>query len=135
MFRKSVSTITLAAFVLYTMALTGCTKVVTVPMDESKIHNIERGGDPVRGPIKSLRKRDGTIVKFNARHGRVDKHTNAVVGYTPSNEYVSVPLNEVASLYVSRADALKSTLVVAGALTLLGVVIGAVMWEQNWPPE
>ncbi|UCG61673.1 MAG: hypothetical protein JSV52_15410 [Candidatus Zixiibacteriota bacterium] len=137
MFRQIVSSVTLAAFLLYSMGLTGCTKAVRIPMSKVDVAKVERGVYPIKGSIKSLRKKDGTHVSFDGRHGRVDTATKAVVGYSPANEYVSVPLSEVAYLEVLRADEGKSSLALYGVLAGIGLFLVAVaeMGDFDWDAD
>ncbi|UCG61672.1 MAG: hypothetical protein JSV52_15405 [Candidatus Zixiibacteriota bacterium] len=114
MFRRMMSSVTLVAFMLYTVGLTGCTQMVRMPMEELDMKKMERGEQSIRGSIISLQKKDGTRLTFDKRHGRIDPTANVVVGHSPSNEYLRVPVSEVAVLEVSRVDGGKAGLVVGG---------------------
>ncbi|UCG62954.1 MAG: hypothetical protein JSV52_06645 [Candidatus Zixiibacteriota bacterium] len=126
MFKKTINMITVAAFLFYTFAGSGCTrKTVIVPIDEIKRDTsgqVLNARKAVKGQIRGVYTAKGAYF-FDEHYARIDSATNAVVGSTVNQERLSLPLTTVDSLSVARTSVNKTTLSIIAVCTVLAVVL------------
>ncbi|UCG62955.1 MAG: hypothetical protein JSV52_06650 [Candidatus Zixiibacteriota bacterium] len=127
MFKRTVSLMTLAAFLFYSFAVSGCAtrKTVIVPIGEIKRDTsgqVLNGGGAVKGQIRRVYTSEGSY--FFNHYARIDATSNAVIGYAENQGMVNVPLEITDSLSVERTYAsTKNILITVGVFAVLAVTL------------
>lgn len=96
MFRKIISSVTLAALLVNTIGLTGCSKTVKLSIDEVKVV------PPMN--ISEVRQKSGDRIVFDASGGRYFHKVPIIIGVTQQGARARVSVADLDSIFYSLAN-------------------------------
>ena len=120
MYRRIISLLTLGAFAMYSMGLTGCTKLTRLSVDEairSESGQAQNANELKGGNIVAAYTPD-KVYRFERSFAYINTASQTIEGYSLDNQQVSIPLAEVTSIQVKTTDWTKTLLLASAVMSI-----------------
>ncbi|UCE24270.1 MAG: hypothetical protein JSU74_13425 [Candidatus Zixiibacteriota bacterium] len=132
MYRRIINLLTLGAFAVYSIGLTGCTKLTRLSVDEairSESCQVQHTNELKGGNIVAVYTPD-KVYRFEKNFAYINTASQTIEGYSLDNKEVSIPLTEVTSIEIKSTDWTK-TLLLAGAGIGICVALAIAAYEPE----